>query len=70
MTGDGMEEFFVAVDEARKEYETFVPSLNPPCYRLTLAYSDYKPELDKIVSERVRRKFLPQSKLIFSRRLV
>ena len=24
MTGDGMEEFFVAVDEARKEYETFV----------------------------------------------
>lgn len=39
MTGDGMEEFFVAVDEARKEYET-----------------DYKPELDKIVSERARLK--------------
>lgn len=53
MTGDGMEEFFVAVDEARKEYETFVSPLHTPYSRLTCTRSDYKPELDKIVSERV-----------------
>ena len=29
MTGDGMEEFFLAVDEARKEYEAFVQPFSP-----------------------------------------
>ncbi|KWU45417.1 XPA-binding protein 1 [Rhodotorula sp. JG-1b] len=37
MTGEGMEELFDAVREAREEYET-----------------DYKPELEKIIAERVR----------------
>lgn len=36
MTGDGMEELFDAVREAREEYE-----------------KDYKPELEKIIAERV-----------------
>lgn len=37
MTGEGMEELFDAVQEAREEYE-----------------KDYKPELEKIIAERVR----------------
>jgi putative protein kinase ArgK-like GTPase of G3E family len=37
MTGEGMDELFDAVREAREEYE-----------------KDYKPELEKIVAERVR----------------
>ncbi|GEM06528.1 XPA-binding protein 1 [Rhodotorula toruloides] len=39
MTGEGMDELFDAVREAREEYET-----------------DYKPELEKIVAERERKK--------------
>ncbi|GAA5882395.1 hypothetical protein JCM3774_004296 [Rhodotorula dairenensis] len=39
MTGDGMEELFDAVREAREEYE-----------------KDYKPELEKIIAERERKK--------------
>ncbi|KAG0664796.1 hypothetical protein C6P46_000933 [Rhodotorula mucilaginosa] len=39
MTGEGMEELFDAVREAREEYET-----------------DYKPELEKIIAERERKK--------------
>lgn len=42
MTGEGMEELFDAVREAREEYET-----------------DYKPELEKIIAERVRFPALP-----------
>ncbi|CEQ42151.1 SPOSA6832_03938 [Sporobolomyces salmonicolor] len=39
MTGEGMDELFDAVQEARKEYET-----------------EYKPELEKVVAERERKK--------------
>ncbi|GAA6060378.1 hypothetical protein JCM10212_004631 [Sporobolomyces blumeae] len=39
MTGEGMDDLFDAVDEARREYET-----------------EYKPELDKVVAERERKK--------------
>ena len=55
VTGDGMEEFFDAVAEARKEYETyvsFVPTRVTKLSSKVIKYRDYKPELDRLVQER------------------
>lgn len=61
MTGFGMKEFFEAVDEARKEYETYSILFFCCLYLLMillkiLVFSDYRPELVRRKQERERLK--------------
>ena len=58
LTGDGMDDFFNAVAEARKEYESCATFLVTYCVSAddlsNSLRSDYKPELDRLVANRVR----------------
>lgn len=68
MTGDGMDEFFQAVEEARVEYETCVPlslprrphaqaaDSSPPPLDPPSPSSDYRPELEKMAKAREDKK--------------
>ena len=53
MTGDGIDDFLNAVDEAREEYERCAPNSCP-----ANPSSEYRPELERIIAERDAKKEL------------
>ncbi len=53
MTGDGIKEFFEAVDASRDEYEKYVrASVRPVVIAILMATRDYLPELERARAHR------------------